>query len=118
MAALEFECNNVNIIKSKIPLVDVISAECNGVELTFDIHRELNLFRNADKIKVEIFYEKPECQPDKDYCGLGYVFSISNEDNKIKMLISIGGYIIRILGKINHSFKPMDKVYVRIRNMS
>ncbi len=119
MTALEFECTNVTISKSKIPLVDIVTAECNGIELTFDIHRELNILRNATKLKLEIHREKPECTPDKDYCGLGYVFSITSDDSgKTKILISIGGYIVRLIGRLEHEFKPMDKVYIKISNIT
>ncbi len=116
---LELECSNIMITKSKIPLVDLITATCNNkVELAFDIHRELNIFKNTKEIKLEILKEKPDCNPSTDYCGQGYVFSIANADGKTRVLISIGGYIIRLLGNIKHNFKPMDKVYVRIRSIS
>ncbi len=115
---LELECDNVTINKSKIPLVDIVTAKCNDIELTFDIHRELNVLKNATKLKIGIYREKPDCSPDKDYCGLGYVFSITSEEEKTKILISIGGYIVRLIGSFEHNFKPMDRVYVKISNIS
>lgn len=118
MSILELECNNVTISKSKIPLVDIVTAKCNNIDLTFDIHRELNVLKNANKLKIEIYREKPDCSPEKDYCGVGYIFSITNEKEETKILISIGGYIVRLLGPFKHDFKPMDKVYVKISNIS
>ncbi len=118
MSLLELECDNVTVNKSKIPLVDIVTAKCGDIELTFDIHRELNILKNASRLKIEIYREKPECLPERDYCGLGYVFSITNEEERTKILISIGGYIVRLVGSFEHNFKPMDKVYVKISNIS
>jgi len=112
---LKLECSNVKLEKAKIPQIYLLNANCNGISLTMDVHEELNIFENTEKITLQILHEKPTCTSN-DFCGYGYLFSKKNLNDKTVILISIGGFIVRLEGETNilKDLPIMEKVYIKV----
>ncbi len=109
-------CEDVSIEKSLIPQIYLLKAQCNGrVNLTMDVHEELNIFEGSNKILVEFLKEKPVCKGN-EFCGQGYLFHRKKKDGNTITLISIGGFIIRLEGEdLLRDIGIMEKIYVRVK---
>lgn len=91
----------------------------------FDVVIELpeNIFSLEEKSKVNITVgvEKDKCIKDYDFCGVGYVVSITKLDDEEKPLmraiISIGGLllIIKTRNKRLLDLKVIEKYYIGIK---
>ncbi len=106
----------VEVKRSTVPLVHLVSVEYPGGRVVFDIHRRLNLFSKDDKVEISIWKDVPEIDKSRDYCGRGTVFH--KKDGRKKLLISIGGYLVIIeddKGEVSKLFSVGEDVYVRIR---
>lgn len=112
---LKLECNNVRLEKAKIPQIYLLNANCNGISLTMDVHEELNIFENTERITLQILREKPTCTSN-DFCGYGYLFSKKNLNGRTIILISVGGFIVRLEGETNtlKDLPIMEKVYIKV----
>lgn len=117
--SLKLKCFDVKLEKSKIPHIYLLNAICDNVILKMDVHEELNIFENKHEIMLEILTNKPSCSAN-ELCGYGYVFSKRNINGKTIILISLGGFIIRLEGsnKALDELPLMEKMYIRITPLS
>ncbi len=109
-------CEDISIEKSLIPQIYLLKARCDDkVDLTMDVHKELNIFEGSSKILVEFLKEKPVCEGN-EFCGQGYLFHRKKKDGNTIVLISIGGFIVRLEGEdLLKNTSIMEKIYVKVK---
>ncbi len=116
---VSFKGRVVKIEESRVPQVYIVTIEGEGRRLKADIHKELMLFKEGDKVEVVVSKSLPEYREGEDYCGKGHMFSKRAESReKIKLLVSLGGFLNVIeVPRKEDVFEVMDEVYLCIKRV-
>ncbi|QGR18876.1 DNA-directed RNA polymerase subunit G [Stygiolobus azoricus] len=118
---LYLSCTTSKIERGNLKNLLILKLECEqNIVIETDIVEEINLFKEGEKVTVEISIEKPS-YTEKDFCAHGYLFYEKlQDDGTILDQISLYGLIVKIssknLGLIKENlFKMMDHVYYCIK---
>lgn len=118
---LRDECTVTSIRKSLIPGIVIVSLDCQGSKVEFDVLKELLVVSEDSKTEYTLSREKPEYDEKKDFVAWGYVISKKNVEAtppKQKLIVSLWGYMVMIESSenINSCFNLMDKVYFKLKH--
>ena len=118
---LRDECTVTSIRKSLIPGIVIVSLDCQGSKVEFDVLKELLVVSEGSKTEYTLSREKPEYDEKKDFVAWGYVISKKNVEAtppKQKLIVSLWGYMVMIESSenINSCFNLMDKVYFKLKH--
>lgn len=117
---LKAKARVIDVRKQVIPRMYAVTAETeDGTVFEFDSHEDLVTYKVGDELNIELSRDIPEYRDGIDFVGRGTVASIREEDNRLSVLISIGGllFIVRTApGKLQ--LKPTEKVYVKIAKLT
>jgi len=112
-----FEIKGVveNIELSKIPRVVTLSIKSSqGKSKVFmEVHEDILVFKKGDKVTLSLYRNKPKFRKD-DFLGVGAVMKAE----KNSLLISIGGFLVSIEGKVKTALTVGDKVYVKLSKIA
>lgn len=113
--ALNEDITISSLKKAEIPGVYILKARGKGrlrVELDLPMKlQELLHFRSGDKLNITISKEEIEDVVDDDLYMRGVVLVKDREAT----IISIGGLMLRVKGKVDGKLDENDEVFVRVR---
>jgi len=78
-----------------------------------EIHEDILVFKKGDKVTLSLYRNKPKFRKD-DFLGVGAVMKAE----KNSLLISIGGFLVSIEGKVKTALTVGDKVYVKLSKIA
>jgi len=98
----------------KIYLYKIISSDKETI-VNLELHEDLKVVEEGDRVSLEIFEEKPRRVGEKDFVGKGYLFKIEREDSKSKYIFSIGGFIMSLVSnKSINELKNHKEYYIKV----
>ncbi len=105
---------------AKIPKIYLyrIASSKKDVEAAMEIHEDLKIADDGDKVALEVFEGKPRRISEKDFVGRGYLLKVIRENEKVKYVFSIGGFIMTLLMKEEvHELKADKEYYIRLQKL-
>jgi DNA-directed RNA polymerase subunit G len=113
---LSFTGSVVSVEKELIPKMYVarIVSDDGAYEVEMDTHEDLIVFKEGDRVEVEVSRDVPEYRDGVDFVGRGTVVSKRREKDKHAMLISIGGLLFIVRTSSELPIMPTEKVYVKV----
>ncbi len=103
------------VVKQLIPKMYVTVVEdADGNVVEFDTHSDLVLYREGEQLTILVSRDKPDYREGEDFLGRGTIVSIKREEDKYRMLVSIGGLLFMFALNSEPPFQPTDKVYIKI----
>jgi len=82
-------------------------------KVSMEIHEDILIFRKGDKVALSLHRNKPKFKKD-DFLGVGIVMKAE----KKSLLISIGGFLVSIEGKMKSVPGIGDKIYVKVSKIA
>ncbi|MCS7128098.1 MAG: DNA-directed RNA polymerase subunit G [Sulfolobales archaeon] len=115
MSDISLECTVESEERLKMPRVRRYYADCNKLNVVIELHEDVYKLKQGVEAALLITSSKDRCL-EADFCGHGYLLSISNVSNKWRMILSIHGLLIVIYepeaSKLHEELKLMEKYYV------
>lgn len=107
------ECEVLEVEHLKMPKVYRLKCSCSDeVEIVFEMHEELMKVGEGARVIVDIDASREECL-ERDFCGRAHVVSISELDDKYRVVLSIGGLLVIVKNLVERpSMEPVQEVYV------
>ena len=101
----------------KIYMCKIVSSK-KDVEANMEIHEDFKIINSGDRVLLELLDGRPRRMSEKDFVGKGYLFKITRENNRVKYIFSIGGFILTILTKEEIEELKVDReFYVRVHKL-
>ncbi len=90
-----FECYGevINLERSKIPYVNIMTIKCECGEVKMSIHDDVLTFKSGDKLKLVIDNALPAFK-ENDFCGVLHL--VKREGDLV--IASIGGFVVTFKG--------------------
>ncbi len=118
MTYISLECSVESEERLKMPRVRRYHANCNELNIVIELHEDVYRLQQGLGATLLITSSKDKCL-EADFCGHGYVLSISNIGNKWRAILSIHGLLIVIHepedSKLHEELKLMEKYYIGLR---
>ncbi len=109
-----------SIESGKIPkiLVYKIFSPRESAEVNMEVHEVLKVADEGDKVVLEVFEGKPRKIGENDFVGRGYLLKVARENEKVKYVFSIGGFIMTLLVKEEINELKVDReFYIRLKKL-
>ncbi len=118
--SLTLQCNVESLERSRLPNIFMLRMKCvDGIEITMDIHREVNVVDQGMNTEFTISKTLPQYRDGVDFVARGYVITKRESDEYVKVLISLWGFLVVL--QVPHAksdlvefLNPMDEIYVKI----
>ena len=109
----------IDVKKTLIPTNYIAEIESTDGKLRIyiDLLEDLYMLNKGDRVVVTVSRELPSYREGVDFVARGKVFSIREKGGEGKMLISMGGLILKIIykdPKLKPPFDMLDQVFVRV----
>lgn len=106
----------VDVRKQVIPkmYVATFTDKENNVTIEFDVHEDLVIYKQGQKVSIAISKTLPEYRDGVDYVARAVVASIKREEETFKYLLSAGGLLFMVTSPRELPLAPMERVYVRV----
>ena len=113
---VKFDGKVISVEKELIPNIFLVKiADENGkYTVEMDMHRDVYILDEGDKVSVTITREIPSYRSGIDYVARGTVMSTKKSENKYSYLISIGGLLFIVHSPSELNLPPTEKVYIKI----
>ncbi|MET1160239.1 MAG: DNA-directed RNA polymerase subunit G [Thermoprotei archaeon] len=109
-----YECVVSNIEPLRLPSVYRVYCRCDKLDIVVEMHEEIMRINENENIVIEFLRDKNKCM-ENDFCGKGYVVSVTKLDNGYRMIFSIGGLLVVIKNLDKPlEFNVMDQLYIGI----
>ncbi len=116
---LEIQGRVVEVRKQVIPKMYTVTLETEEGDLVeFDAHEDLVVYKAGEKLSFTLSKSLPEYNEEMDFVGRGTIASVRREDDKLKILVSVGGLLFMITTSKDFAAKPTEKFYIKIAKMS
>ncbi len=109
-----FECKVEEIEKLRIPYVYRVHSRCKDIVIVIEMHENITSIEKGEKIIIELTKDKNKCM-ENYFCGKGYVVSVTEIENKYRIIISIGGFLV-VLKELEKPLEisVLDELYIGI----
>ncbi len=106
---------------SRIPRMYIAVIEGEDFSAAMDVHDELRVFGEGDRVTITISQVLPEYREGEDFCAKGFVMSKKpgSDKNRVKLLISLWGFLASLeIPRNRDVFRVMDEVYYCVSKTS
>ncbi len=112
---ISLECVVKSEERLKMPRVKRYYVDCNRLNIVIELHEDVYKLQQGLEATLLITSSKDKCL-EADFCGHGYVLSISSISNKWRTILSMHGLLIVIHepeeSRLHEELKLMEKYYV------
>ncbi len=110
-----YECSVEMVESLRLPGMYRVKTKCGDTSIEFEISEKIMRFNAGDKLKINVSTNRDECL-ENEFCGWGYVVSITKLEDKYRTVISLHGPLVIIYteNKPKSPLKTMNKVYIGI----
>lgn len=101
---MQLKCTVSELNPLRIPSTYRAKLLCEKLSIEIELHSEILEMTPGDKYLIEFIEpeNKNYCLEKYDVCGNSYVVSFTKIENKYRLILSIGGLLLKIVGAKEH----------------
>ncbi len=110
-----YECSVETVGSLRLPGMYRVKTNCGDTRVEFEISEKIMGFNAGDRLRINVSTSRDECL-ENEFCGWGYVVSVTKLEDKYRTVISLHGplVIIYTVNKPKSPLKTMNKVYIGV----